>query len=292
MNKDRLIVITGAGGRIGRSLIDRIIERTSWRIVAFSSSLMRDSIKSRRVSIHSNDDIKLLLPSLQCVDTCIHLAFSRRFNTNSEIALSLNFSADLYKAALSCGCRVINLSTVGVYGLNPHFPDETAIPSPDSLYSMAKYASEVLMCSVFKESKTDVSNVRLSGIAQSQRVLPIFIENAKTEGEIHIRGGKQQFSWIDILDATDALIALIAYDGKWRHSYNVSLNEKRYMITELAEKVAAVAEKKGYAKTVITIAPSEETPICVGWNSDAFSMDTGWRPCVSIDETIDSMFKE
>ena len=292
MNKDRLIVVTGAGGRIGRALIDRIVERTPWRIIAFSSSLKRDSIESKRVSVHCNEEIASLLPYLQGVDTCVHLAFSRRFNTNSEIALSLDFSAGLYRAALSCGCRVINLSTVGVYGLNPYLPDETAIPAPDSLYSMAKYASEVLMCSVFKDSRVSVSNVRLSGIAQSQRVLPIFIENAKREGVIHIRGGKQQFSWIDIMDATDALIALIAYDGSWKHSYNVSLNKKRYLITELADKVAAVAEKEGYPKTAISITSSDETPICVGWNSEAFIGDTGWYPRVGIDDTIIKMFRE
>ena len=285
-----MVVLTGAGGKIGRALINRIIEKTSWRILAFSSSLEEKQGWADRVKVHPNDEIATLLPTLNGVDTCVHMAFSRRFNTNSEIALSLDFSSNLYKAAKACGCRVINLSTVGVYGLNPNFPDEKTPPAPDSLYSMAKYASEVLMHSYFQGSNVPVTNVRLSGIVQSQRVLPIFIENAKNKGEIQITGGKQQFSWIDIDDAVDALVAMIAYDGNWRPAYNVTLNKVRYLITDMAETVAFEAEKKGYGKTKITVTPNNDNPICVGWNSEAFVKDTGWEPRVKIEETINKMF--
>lgn len=290
MKKDRLVVLTGAGGKIGQALIERILSKSSWRIIAFSSSLRMGDKVGGRLSIHKNEEISTLLPSLKGVDTCIHMAFSRRFNTNSEIALSIDFSSNLYKAALTCGCRVVNLSTVGVYGPNPNYPDENSIPSPNSLYAMAKYGSEVLMCSFFQNSKAEVTNLRLSGIAQSQRVLPVFIENAKTKGEITIVGGKQQFSWIDIDDAVDALIAIVAYDGKWRPAYNVTLNKLRYSITDLAETVASEAEKRGYGRTKITITPNEDNPICVGWNSEAFMSDTGWAPNVKIEETISKMF--
>lgn len=290
MTKDRLVVLTGAGGKIGRALIARILEKTAWRVLAFSSSLEENPEWNGRVTVYGNEEILPLLPTLKGVDTCVHMAFSRRFNTNSEIALSLDFSSNLYKAALACGSRVINLSTVGVYGLNPNFPDENTTPAPDSLYSMAKYGSEVLMHSYFQGSNVSVTNVRLSGIVQSQRVLPIFIENAKTKGEIQITGGKQQFSWIDIEDAVDALIAMIAYDGEWRPAYNVTLNKVRYLITDMAEAVATVAEQKGYGRTKITVTPNEDNPICVGWSSEAFMADTGWKPKVSIEETINKMF--
>ena len=196
MEKDRLVVLTGAGGKIGRALIDRIVERTKWRILAFSSSLDNKEGWGQRVDIKSNSEIGILLPSLKGVDTCVHMAFSRRFNTNSDIALSLDFSSNLYKATVACGCRLVNLSTVGVYGLNPDFPTEEAVPAPDSLYSMAKYASEVLMYSYYMNTDISATNVRLSGIVQSQRVLPIFIENAKTKGEIQITGGKLMMLWM------------------------------------------------------------------------------------------------
>lgn len=290
MEKDRLVVLTGAGGKIGRALISRIIERTRWCILAFSSSLETKEEWGQRVRVHHNSEICTLLPSLKDADTCVHMAFSRRFNTNSDIALSLDFSSNLYKAAVACGCRLVNLSTVGVYGLNPDFPTEEAVPAPDSLYSMAKYASEVLMHSYYMNTDISATNVRLSGIVQSQRVLPIFIENAKTKGEIQITGGKQQFSWIDIDDAVDALIALIAYDGVWKPAYNVSLNKERYLITDCAEYVAEAAEEKGYGRTRVVVTPTDDNPICVGWNAEAFMDDTGWKPNVTIQETINKMF--
>lgn len=291
MDKERLIVLTGAGGYIGRSLIQRVMDKTTWRVCAFSSSLEFDNNKwGDRVVIRPNEQICSVLPTMKDTDTCVHLAFSRRFKSNSDIALSIDFSSELFKAALSCGCRLINMSTVGVYGVNLVFPDEKTTPAPDSLYSMAKYASEVLMRSFYQNESIDATNLRLSGIAQSQRVLPVFIENAKTKGEIQIVGGKQQFSWIDIDDAVDAIIALIRYDGKWRNAYNVSLNKQRYQIMELAGIVSALAQEKGYGRTLVTVSPSNEIPICVGWNSEAFITDTGWLPQVTIGEIIKKMF--
>ena len=290
MEKDRLIVLSGAGGKIGRALIRQILEKTSWRIIAFSSSIKEDCMMYERVTVHTNEEISTILPNLKDVDTCIHLAFSRRFNTNTEIALSLDFSSEFYKAASTCDSRLINISTVGVYGLNPDFPDEETKPAPDTLYAMAKYASEVLMNSYFQNSRIDYTNVRLSGIAQSQRVLPVFIDDAKNKGEIRITGGKQQFSWIDLDDAVNAIIALVAYDGRWRPIYNVTLNRQRYLITEIAEIVSSVAKEKGFNKTKITVIPTTDIPICVGWNSEAFSKDTGWTPTVAINETISKMF--
>lgn len=292
MNKDRLIVLTGSGGRIGRSLIERILNQTSWRVLAFSSSLEETERWNGRVIVHRNEDISALLPLMQGIDTCVHMAFSRRFNTNKDIALSLDFSSLFFKSILASDCRVINLSSVGVYGLNSNFPDEKTPPSPDSLYSMAKYASEVLINSYFQGGERSFSNVRLSGVAQSQRVLPVFIDNAKNKGEIQITGGKQQFSWIDIMDAVDALIALIAYDGPWHSVYNVTLNKVRYQISELAEVVADVAELNGLDRTKITIIPNDDDPIRVGWNSELFMSETGWRPLVPIEETIRRMFCE
>lgn len=290
MKKERLIAITGAGGAIGRSLIQRILEKTNWSIWAFSSSIGENPHWGNRVKLMRNDELITTLQTQQDVDTCVHLAFSRRFNTDTDIALSLNFSANLYNSLKNSSCRVINISTVGVYGLNPNMPDESTLPSPDSLYSMAKYASEVLMSVCFQDSSLIYTNIRLSGIAQSQRVLPVFIDNAKNNGEILITGGNQQFSWIDIADAVDGIISLIAFDGKWRPVYNLTLNKQRYSIIRLAEIVSSYAETNGYGRTKINIIPREDKPICVGWNSEAFSIDTGWQPVVSISDTIKKMF--
>ena len=290
MNKNRTVVLTGAGGTIGRTLIEHILVRTRWRILAFSSSLEGKADWGDRVVVYTNDEINTILTVVENVDTCVHLAFSRRFKTNSEIASSLDFSLSVFKAALACGCRLINLSTVGVYGLNSSFPDENTSPAPDSLYAMAKYASEVLLRSVFMGEEREFTNLRLSGVVQSQRVVPVFIENAKTHGEIRITGGKQQFSWIDIDDAVDGIIAMIAYEGRWKPIYNVALNKTRYLITDIAKIVADVSELKGFGKTVISVMPSDESSICVGWDSQSFIDHTGWVPKFTIRDTILKMF--
>lgn len=291
MLKKRKIVISGAGGNIGKLLITKILKETNWEIFAFSSSLKENLINNNRLFIYKNDELKEVLHNIKEVDTCIHLAFSRRFNTNTEIAQSLDFTLKFLKAARFTGSRIINMSTVGVYGLRSDFPDENTPPSPEDLYSMAKYASETILDSISFNYEKDVTNIRLSGIAQSQRVLPIFIEKAKNNSSIEIKGGEQEFSWLDMSDAVDALIALISYEKKWARHYNVSLNKKRYSILELAEMVSHIAEINGYLKTPILISPTTDKRICVGWNSERFIRDTGWSPKIDIFETIKSMFR-
>ena len=287
----RTLVITGAGGYLGRSLIQRIMDNTDWSVLAVSSSLQPQSSDwEGRVQVFDNSAIESCFQVREDIDTCIHLAFSRRFRSSTEIARSLDYSLKVYRLAAKKGCRIVNMSSVGIYGLSSSFLDENADPAPDSLYSMAKYASEVLLSSVLAGKDIQATNMRLSGVAQSQRVLPVFIENAKTKGVITITGGKQQFSWIDIDDAVDALIALVNYEGNWKKAYNVSLNRVRYSIVELADLVAEEAEERGYARTRTEVNASEDTPICVGWDSGAFTADTGWMPKVSIRETIHKMF--
>ena len=281
------IAITGAGGFLGQSLINKIVQQTSWNVIAFTSSFGGGNDTARLI-YYNNDRLEEVLRDND-IDIILHLAFSRRFRSSTEIAMSIDFSYRVYKSALNNKCRVVNLSTVGIYGQNETFLSEKDLPAPDSLYSMAKYASEGLLESVFSGQEERVTNLRLSGIAQSQRVLPIFIEQAKTVGKINIQGGTQQFSWIDIDDATEAIIALFRYTGEWKPIYNVTLNRYRYSIVEVANIVAEVAKEKGYKSTEISVTPSDMT-VYVGWNSDLFMQDTGWYPRVTLKETIRKMF--
>ena len=284
----KTIAITGASGNLGGNLVDYLLKETDWNIITFSSMHLPRWTQESRVTQFNNDEIENVLPALDA-DVLVHFAFARRFRSNADIASSLDFAEKVYRAVYANPrCKLINLSTVGVYAPNDDFIDENALIGPDSLYGMAKYASEVLMRSVFHNHLERTTNLRLGGVAQSQRILPVFIEDAKTKHEINIVGGTQMFSWIDIADTIEAIAALLKTE-KWSPIYNITLDKTRYLITDVARMVAACAKEKGYGDVSVNVTP-KDIHICVGWTSAKFIEDTGWQPKVSLEETINKMF--
>lgn len=284
----KTIVVTGASGNLGGSLVDYILKETDWNIITFSSRTLFQWKEESRVKQYDNSEIENILPSLNA-DVLVHFAFARRFRSNADIASSLDFAEKVYKAVYANPkCKLVNISTVGVYAPNDDFIDENALIGPDTLYGMAKYASEVLMRSVFNNYLERTTILRLGGVAQSQRILPVFIEDAKTKHEINIVGGTQMFSWIDISDTIEAIVALLKTE-KWKPIYNVTLDKRRYLITDVAQMVAACAKEKGYGDVSINVIP-KDIHICVGWISAKFIEDTGWQPKLSLEETINKMF--
>jgi nucleoside-diphosphate-sugar epimerase len=219
----------------------------------------------------------------------VHFAFARRSRSNSDIASSLDFSETVFKAVRNhATCRLVNISTVGDYAASEDYMDEDALIGPDTIYGMAKYASEVLMRSIFEGVLDRTTNLRLGGVAQSQRILPVFIENACRKHQMNITGGTQQFSWIDTDDANTAIAAALKMD-KWQPTYNITLDKKRYLITDIAKMVASQAEKLGYGNVEICLTP-QDIHLCVGWTSKRFIDDSGWTPEVSLEKTIEKMF--
>lgn len=284
----KTIAITGASGNLGGKLVGFLLEKTDWNIITFSSQPLLQWKDQSRVKQYNNSEIENILPVLDA-DVLVHFAFARRFRSNADIASSLDFAEKVYRALYANSkCKLVNISTVGVYAPSDDFIDEKALVGPDTLYGMAKYASEVLMRSVFHNHLGRTTILRLGGVAQSQRILPVFIEDAKTKHEINIVGGSQMFSWIDISDTIEAIVALLKTE-KWSPVYNVTLDKTRYLITDVAQMVAACAKEKGYGDVSVNVTPND-IHICVGWTSAKFIEDIGWKPKVSLEETINKMF--
>lgn len=76
---------------------------------------------------------------------------------------------------------------------------------------------------------------------------------------------------------------------KWQPTYNITLDKKRYLITDIAKMVASQAEKLGYGNVEICLTP-QDIHLCVGWTSKRFIDDSGWTPKVSLEATIEKMY--
>lgn len=292
------ILITGSSGFIGGKVIKRLIEDGSYYIFALASSaerinemLVRENIKCCD-AITSVSNLEFLSPEYipSEIYGVLHLAFSRRNRTETEIARSIDFAYKIYeKLAKYKVPKVINLSSQSVYGNTKDFRTEDTPVAPNSLYSFAKYASEKIFDACYSNIHVDKTNVRLDSVIQSQNLVQTLFKQAIEKGVISLKGGKQRFSYIDYHDVAEAILALLKTSCRWKPIYNVGLNRKRYTLIEIAELVRSVTRKYGYKIPSIEI-KKQDILIWAGMDSSLFSNDTGWNPKYDIEKMVERIF--
>ena len=195
------ILITGANGMLGGKIIRQIMETTDFDVVAVAASKDKIEAMSEREAIGENDRIHFLsneaflsgeiTEALSGIGGAVHLAFSRRIRPASDIAASIDFSERVFHRFTEIGAeRVINLSTQAVYGNVNGMRKETMDPAPESIYAMAKYATERIFELCMKTASIqNYTSLRLDLVVQSQNLLPDLCRQAKV-GIIQLRGGK------------------------------------------------------------------------------------------------------
>lgn len=294
----RTVVITGAGGYLGTHLIQHLLEKTDYVIVAMTSQL--ENLKKRyedipRVKCYANDYFWEHRMPVEDADVLVHLAFARRFSPDHEIAESIVFSRYIFETVKHAGVpKLVYISSQGVYGNTPELRTVgKTMLSPAVIYTLAKYAGEQLLVSVFGEnSNTTVTAIRLDSIAGNQKMLPAFVQSSVEKHHISVVGGSQIFSFMDVRDAAGGLVALLGTPAKkWKPIYNLGPYNRRYTIVQLAELTAEVAEKRGFGKVTVSLEKKDIVQFA-GMDSSEFLKDTGWTPQYDMEAVISRLFDE
>lgn len=294
----KTIIITGAGGYLGSTLISRLLTETNFHIIAMTSQpekLQKKYENCDRIRCFSNDFLwNHSLPVSQ-PEALIHLAFARRFSADHEIAESIEFSRYVFESAKLAGIpKLIYISSQGVYGNTPELRTVgKTVPSPSMIYTLAKYATEQLLWSIFdKSTKTTATAIRLDSLAGNQKMLPAFVQNAIEKQHISLVGGTQVFSFMDVRDAAGGLISLLKTPvEKWKPIYNLGPNNRRYTIIQLAELTAEVARERNIGNVRITLEKKDIAQFA-GMDSSEFIQDTGWTPEYDMKAVISGLFDE
>lgn len=300
-NLNQTILISGASGYLAGALIQQLSEETEVTIYALTSNkekLMKRFDKLDRLKVISLEEYRNGDLAWEEIDTLIHCAFSRGYNSCEKIEESLKFTKSLFKTAFENNIpKIINISSQEVYGKsNEPLWHENMLVAPESCYGIAKRNSELFAIDLKKnlDRKTIITNLRISSITGASEVLRLelvskLVLNAIKSEPIKIVGGGQVLSYIDIRDVCSAIIALLSTDSvQWKEIYNLGSNHQ-YNILDIAELVVKVSEKYNLKPVKINIEP-KDIQLRVGMDSGLFYQDTGWKPKYTLEDTVNSLF--
>lgn len=287
------VLITGGSGYLAWELVRQMKAVGCYEIVVASSTpeKLKDDENYEGTIVIANEVIWDDNIFLKTIDIIVHTAFCRK-SMGSELMDSLQFSGKLFQQAKYCKVRgLINISSQSVYGSEKEIlPAENGKYAPGYLYSFAKATSELLMESIIDESETNYTAIRLASLVGPGKFIPInvlykFVENALEGKTIHIEGGKQNFSFMDVRDAASAIIQLMEIPNKeWNKYYNLG-PEKQINIKELAQMAVQYAVTVGGYPVAIKI-KEDDTLLNAGMNSGKIYQTLNWKPQYRLQDTI------
>lgn len=267
---NKVIIITGATGLVGKFLIQVLLHRNKeksihTKIIAVGRSA--EKFNSRFSDYCDNEDLVFYEHDVQrpCfyngkLDFIIHMASNthpRLYATDpigTEMANIFGSYYLLQKAAENKGCRFVFVSSGDVYGDNlskKEFLSEKDCGYIDcntlrAGYIEGKRASEAL-CNAFKEAKNvDFVIARLCRIygptmqMSDSKAISQFINKAVAGEDIILKSeGKQIFSYLYVYDVVSALLTISAM-GVSGNAYNVADNNQCISLRDLAEILAKI----------------------------------------------------
>jgi len=308
------ILITGGAGFIGSHLAERLL-KAGCRVT---------SIDDLSTGLQSNLELLQAYPEFRSViedirdeatldrltseaDVVIHLAAAVGVALVVErplatLQINIHGTESVLKAAHRYQRRVLLASTSEVYGKNTKLPfseDDDRTLGPTTIarwgYAASKELDEFLAMAYFYEAKLPVTIFRLFntvGPRQQGRygmVLPRFVGWALRGEPLQVYGdGGQSRCFCNVSDATAAIQRLMQTPAAIGEVINIG-NDERVTILELAERVKHIAG----SASPIRLTPYADVFASGFEDMRARQPDlrkiaalTGWKPALSLDETI------
>ncbi|MCL2319229.1 MAG: NAD(P)-dependent oxidoreductase [Treponema sp.] len=238
------VLITGAGGFLGQTLINTLIEQGK-EIVGFDYAAPKDAVLARwkgKVEFHQGDirDSKLI-DSLAArsgqKDPIIHLAgiltAACDRDPHSAIGINIDGTCNVLEAALKNGKRrVLFASTISVYGRGlPQPVTEDMVLEPDGWYGLTKLTAEQMGLLYVRRHGLDFRAVRFAAVTGPNRVavgsaslFTSLIPEKAAKGEHYDIEVTPDTSYpvVYIKDAVDALIKLMNAPEAKSRIYNIA----------------------------------------------------------------------
>ena len=285
---------------MGREIVRQILQQGKHTVVAATSDAERAKsiLPADKIALVKNDDLFAQKAPLKGTDVVIHCAFCRA-SDGKRLIESLHLTQRFADLAIQVNAKgFLNMSSQAVYGTAPGvLPTESGDLKPEYLYAFAKCSAEMLLESQIKGKGSPMKcvNIRLASLMGPSGSVPVnilykFLQSGLEGNAFCVVGGKQQFSFLDVRDAAEAILRLVECDvGEWEAAYNLG-PERQTNILEMAD---IVCEKvRAYTGNVTKYEyRQDETVLNAGMNSEKLYTYLDWRPRHSFEAIVEDTLK-
>jgi UDP-glucose 4-epimerase len=215
---DLKALVTGGAGFIGRHLV-AALRQDGHEVI------MLDNLHNANYKVQPPEDVRFvladirdrsaLLSSFKGVDVVYHLAAQSNVLesvADSDYSFTTNVSGtyNVLSAAQRSGVhRVVFTSSREVYGDTDLLPvSEDHVLNPKNPYGASKVAGEVYCRTFYATYGLDVGVLRLSNVygpGDHGRIIPLWIECARTGQELELYGGRQILDFVPVRLVVQAL---------------------------------------------------------------------------------------
>lgn len=240
------IVVTGAGGFLGRHLTRRLTQRGDV-VRAFGHPPPNDDEPRMEVAEFIRGDVRAREAVAQAVsgaDAVVHLVsnFRRGGSDKAEAAaINVDGTQNVLDAAVTAGVkRLVHCSTIGVHGDVRVVPaDETAPFNPGDLYQETKLAGERRVWDCYERTGLPVTVVRpISMFGPGDRRMLKLFRMIKAGRFVMVGDGKALFQPAYIADVVEGFVACLDSDTAVGETFIVGGDE----YVSLRELVGLIAD--------------------------------------------------
>lgn len=284
------IVVTGASGFLGSHLVNKLKEESN--MISYALSTKGDELQKKNLDEHvtyCNKDLFLINDELLRNAIIVNCAFPRNA-TGEGVADGLCYIQQLFDRAVDCGAKaIINISSQSVYSqLRTTIATEESPICLESPYAVGKYATELMLMSACRDSKTFFTNLRMAsliGPGFDQRIVNRFVLKMIKNEAITVARQEKEMGFLDVDDAVLAILSIISVaPEQWNSVYNVG-NGKAYTIEEIFKEVSLVVEEK-IGKTSLPNFEERDDFSSTRLSYSCLNHDTGFEPKVTLQQSI------
>ena len=289
------ILLTGAGGFLGKHLLEVLLSQTDHSVIVLTSQGKNlcgmFPAEENRLTVVPTEQFTSL-PFAE-IDVLVNCAFPRN-EDGTKMAEGLRFIAEILNAAVDGGVgAVINISSQSVYSQQRTEPAAEDTPlNLEGKYAVGKYAAELLtntLCAAIPH--TNLRLASLIGAGFDQRVPNKLIAKALAGEELKVLTGSQYYGFLDVRDAADAITAVINSNPvTWAKVCNLGTNDA-YTLENIAKQVVEVYNQKFSANITYRTEPSDK-PFNSSLNCRKFNETFHWSPRHPLHDTIRWIFEQ
>lgn len=301
--KDKIVFVTGATGRLGRVLVDFLINTAQVKkVIAFIGKNHQQCFINDKIKIVIGDVLNRdsLVKEMGNVDIVFHLAALTNATLSKQEPLKYFKVNGMGTMNVLDACRVmgvkkmIYVSTSHVYGITENIPvDEGHLASPLSIYAASKYIGEITSLAYRRAFELDLLVARIPNIYGpgfgKDTAIGLAIQQLVDERCISLKNYDVIRDFIFIYDVVEALVRLSTNFQKNDGNCIINISSGvGISLRQIVKLLAEIGKEMGLGKVKILENEKEVVDVIPSFvlDNSLLIANTGWKPKTSIEKGL------